>query len=85
MVDIDTFLTTELVASFPWRRSVSPWRLGKLQLRMRGVRSEKGMALRSGCRTEMWVIAAFFARGRRGCPGRACMRFLLILQEVRRI
>src|SRR5918996_6127847 len=30
---------------------------------MRGRRSEKGVALRSGCRREMWVIAAFFARG----------------------
>ena len=43
------------------------------------------MALRDGCGTSIGVIAACFARVLRGYSGRACMGFLLILQEVRRV
>ena len=58
---------------------------GSRQLQTRAVRSEKGMALRSGYGMEMCVIAAFFARVLRGYTGRACIGFLSLLQEVRAI
>lgn len=56
------------------------------QKRHRGaVRPEKCVALCGGCETGMYVIAAFFAHVLRGYTRRACIGFLLILQEVRRV
>jgi hypothetical protein len=52
-------------------------------LHARVVRSEKCVGLRDGCGTGMCVIAAFFARVLRRCTGRACIDFLLILQEIK--
>ena len=58
---------------------------GSQQLQTKVGRSEKCVALRDGCGTSIGVIAACFARVLRGYSGRACMGFLLILQEVRRV
>jgi hypothetical protein len=58
---------------------------GSQQLQMQVGRLEKCVALRDGCGTSIGVIAACFARVLRGYSGRACMGFLLILQEVRRV
>src|SRR2546426_5476038 len=55
------------------------------QLHTRMVRSEKCVARRDGCGTEMGVIAVCFARGLHVCIGCAYTGLLLILQEVRRV
>ncbi len=69
-------------------RSAEASRLGHTgsQLRQtRAVRSEKCVALRNRWRTEIGVIAVCFAHVLRGYTGHACLGFLLILQEVRRV
>jgi hypothetical protein len=80
-----------LTLAYNWLRvfrSVEAARLGpdgSQQLQTKVGRSEKCVALRDGCGTSIGVIAACFARVLRGYSGRACMGFLLILQEVRRV
>jgi hypothetical protein len=69
-------------------RSAEATRLGpdgSQQRQTKVGRSEKCVALRDGYGTGIGVIAACFARVLRGYSGRACMGFLLILQEVRRV
>jgi hypothetical protein len=67
-------------------RSADATRLGhgvRQERQTRAVQSEKCVARRGGAWDGMCVIVACFACVLHGCTGRAYMRFLPILQEVR--
>ena len=63
-----------------------PWARGEANGDRRElVRSEKYAVLRHGGGTGRCGIAACVARALQRCPGRACMAFLLLPQEIRRV
>jgi hypothetical protein len=78
------FLSTDGECSAP--QAPLPWARGEANGDRRAlVQSEKCAVLRHGGGTARCGSAAGVARALQGCPGRACMAFLFLLQEARRV